>query len=84
MRAPVPGSAADLAEPAAWRRAKSPFVIDIGANIGWFAINAAAAGGTVAAFEGAAWLWVGWSAAGSVQLRRLRACLHFKMVVWPT
>lgn len=51
MRAPVPASAADLSTPATWRRVK-PFVVDIGANIGWFTINAAAAGGTVAAFEG--------------------------------
>lgn len=31
-----------------------PLVVDIGANVGWFAANAAAAGARVAAFEGGA------------------------------
>lgn len=53
MRTRVPASAADLPYPARWQRQASPFVIDVGANVGWFALNAAAAGGTVAAFEGA-------------------------------
>lgn len=52
LRAPVPSSPAELSRPAAWRARRSPFVVDIGANIGWFMLNGAAAGGTVAAFEG--------------------------------
>ncbi len=52
MRAPIPLTDADLSSPAKWRRPVSPFVIDVGANIGWFTLNAAAAGGRVAAFEG--------------------------------
>jgi hypothetical protein len=51
MRAPVPASDAELATPAKWRAPPRPFVIDAGANVGWFTINAAAAGGAVAAFE---------------------------------
>lgn len=54
MKAPVPQSPADLHKPQSWKPpSPSPFVIDVGANIGWFTLNAAAAGGTVAAFEGA-------------------------------
>jgi hypothetical protein len=30
-----------------------PLMVDVGSNVGWFAINAAAAGAQVAAFEGA-------------------------------
>jgi len=52
MRAPVPATAADLKAPSKWRQQPAPFVIDVGANVGWFTLNAAAAGGTVAAFEG--------------------------------
>ena len=32
-----------------------PLMVDIGANIGWFTLNAAAAGARVAAFEGGSW-----------------------------
>lgn len=52
MRARVPPTPADLANLKAWRAPASPFVLDIGANVGWFTLNAAIAGGTVAAFEG--------------------------------
>ena len=52
MRSPVPARADDLADPSKWRRPPAPFVIDVGSNVGWFTLNAAAAGGTVAAFEG--------------------------------
>lgn len=34
MRAPVPAAPSELARPAAWRAARAPFVVDIGANIG--------------------------------------------------
>ncbi|GBF94364.1 hypothetical protein Rsub_06986 [Raphidocelis subcapitata] len=53
IRAPVPAStsAADLANPSAWKAPASPLFIDIGANVGWFTVNAAAAGARVAAFE---------------------------------
>lgn len=51
MKAPVPASPRDVRRPDAWRAPASPFVVDIGANIGWFTFNAAVSGGTVAAFE---------------------------------
>ncbi|GBG00519.1 hypothetical protein Rsub_13269, partial [Raphidocelis subcapitata] len=59
MRAPVPppddggppAGGGPLAGRAGWRAPASAFVVDVGANIGWFTLNAAAAGGTVAAFE---------------------------------
>ncbi|KAI8477232.1 MAG: S-adenosyl-L-methionine-dependent methyltransferase [Monoraphidium minutum] len=51
MRAPVPTSPEDAKDPSKWRPSSPPFVLDIGANIGWFTLNAAAAGGRVAAFE---------------------------------
>ncbi len=67
MRAPVPLREADLPSPKLWRPSPAPFVIDIGANVGWFTLNAAAAGGRVAAFEGeGAGRW----AAGVVSQRR--------------
>ena len=53
MKARVPQSPGDFGNLKAWRALPSPFVIDIGANVGWFTLNAALAGGTVAAFEGA-------------------------------
>lgn len=34
MRVEVPASTAELARPSTWRMRPSPFVIDIGANIG--------------------------------------------------
>jgi len=52
MRAPVPASASDLSDRSKWRQRVAPLVVDVGANVGWFTLNAAAAGGTVAAFEG--------------------------------
>jgi hypothetical protein len=52
MRAPVPALPDDAGEPSAWRAPARPFVLDVGANVGWFTLNAAAAGGQVAAFEG--------------------------------
>jgi purine-cytosine permease-like protein len=52
MRTPVPETPADMSRPTSWRAPTAPFVIDVGANVGWFTINAAAAGGRVAAFEG--------------------------------
>jgi hypothetical protein len=56
MRAPVPAAPEDLAHPRRWRAPANPFVLDIGANVGWFMVNAAAHGARVAAFEGAAGL----------------------------
>jgi hypothetical protein len=53
MRVPVPSSPEDLAHPRRWRAPAEPFILDIGANIGWFMVNAAARGARVAAFEGA-------------------------------
>lgn len=35
-----------------------PLFVDVGANVGWFALNAAAAGARVAAFEGVAYMSV--------------------------
>jgi hypothetical protein len=52
----VPQRKADLGDRSKWRRTVSPLVVDVGANIGWFTLNAAAAGGRVAAFEG---VWCG-------------------------
>lgn len=51
MRAPVPSSAADIFRPATWRRRRQPLVVDVGANVGTFTLNAAARGAAVAAFE---------------------------------
>ena len=34
MRTPVPASPKELSQPSTWRRVASPFVVDIGANIG--------------------------------------------------
>lgn len=46
LRQPIPQAGGSMGSN------KSPLVIDIGANVGWFTINAAAAGARVAAFEG--------------------------------
>lgn len=53
LRAPVPppGASAESAGRHLWRRAAAPLAVDVGANVGWFALNAAAAGARVAAFE---------------------------------
>jgi hypothetical protein len=67
MKMPVPASPEDLAHPSRWKVPASPFVLDIGANIGWFMINAAAHGATVAAFEGR----LPWRAAGCGRERSL-------------
>eukprot|EP00877_Chromochloris_zofingiensis_P011608 jgi/Chrzof1/6700/Cz19g06040.t1 len=45
LRQPIPQAGGSMGSN------KSPLVIDIGANVGWFTINAAAAGARVAAFE---------------------------------
>jgi len=37
---------------------QKPLFVDVGANVGWFMLNAAAAGARVAAFEG---VWVVWT-----------------------
>ena len=46
LRAPMFGLAAELPG------SVPPLMVDIGANVGWFTLNAAAAGARVAAFEG--------------------------------
>jgi hypothetical protein len=35
MRAPVPATRADLRAPDRWRAPERPFVVDVGANVGW-------------------------------------------------
>jgi len=47
----APANAANAANAAAAPSVAPPLAIDIGANIGWFMLNAAAAGARVAAFE---------------------------------
>ena len=53
LRAPVPppGFNASVSSRHLWRRTAAPLAVDVGANVGWFALNAAAAGARVAAFE---------------------------------
>jgi hypothetical protein len=51
-----------------------PLMIDIGSNVGWFALNAAAAGARVAAFEGACWRGLLFSAALGVTFSGCRCC----------
>lgn len=53
LHSPVPPSPALLSGASAnsWRRPESPLLVDVGANVGWFSLNAASAGARVAAFE---------------------------------
>jgi hypothetical protein len=51
MGTPVPPSRADVKTPDAWWPPASPLVLDVGANVGTFAMLAAYYGARVAAFE---------------------------------